>query len=154
MKSTQLVLLTAIAACAHIASAQEDFDPQPVIEGRQSALRDIGAAFKGVGDELKRSQPALASIRQYARQIEELSKQQKFWFPPGTGPESDIETAAKPEIWKQPEAFKARQAAFDEHAAKLVQVAAGNDVKAIRAQWQALGQACKACHDKFREKDD
>lgn len=140
--------------CVGIAIAQEDFDPQPVIEGRQSALRDIGAAFKGVGDELKKSQPSLPTIRQYARQIEDLSKQQKFWFPPGTGPEAEIETAAKPAIWQRAAEFKAGQAAFGEQAGRLAKVASGDDVKTIRAQWQALGQTCKGCHDKFREEDD
>jgi cytochrome c556 len=136
------------------ASAQEEFDPAPIIEGRQSALRDIGAAFKGINDEFKNSTPSLALIRQYAAQIDDLVKQQKFWFPPGTGPETEIETAAKPLIWKQPAEFKAGQAALSEQAAKLAKVAAGNDTAAIKAQWQALGKTCKGCHDKYREEDD
>jgi cytochrome c556 len=140
--------------CVGMALAQEDFDPQPIIEGRQSGLRDIGAAFKGINDELRRSAPSLPLIRQYARQIADLSQQQKFWFPPGTGPEAEIETQAKPEIWERPAEFKAGQAAMAEQAAKLVQVVAGDDVAAIRAQTQALGKACKSCHDRFREEDD
>ncbi len=146
--------LIALAACTGIAFAQEDFDPQPIIEGRQSALRDIGAAFKGITDELRKSQPSLPLIRQYARQIEDLSQQQKFWFPPGTGPEADIETAAKPVIWERPAEFKAGQAAMGEQATKLAKIAGGDDLKAIRAQWQALGRTCKGCHDKFRAEED
>ena len=143
-----------IAATLSVAIAEEEFDPKPVIEGRQAALRDIGAAFKGINDEFKKSQPALAMIRQYARQIEELSTQQKFWFPPGTGPESDIETKAKPEIWQHLTEFKAGQVAMGEQAAKLAKVASGDDLGAIKAQWQALGKTCKGCHDKYREEDD
>jgi cytochrome c556 len=145
-KSTfSLFLGMGISIGAGIVVADEDFDPQPVIEGRQSALRDIGAAFKGITDELKKPAPSLPVIRQYARQIDELSKQQKFWFPPGSGPESDIETAAKPE--------KAGQVEFSVQATKLAQVSAGTDVAAIKAQWQALGKSCKGCHEKFREED-
>lgn len=145
----------ACAACVGVSVAQEeDVDPVPVIQGRQSALRDIGAAFKGINDELKKSQPVLALIRQYARQIDDLAKQQKFWFPPGTGPETEIEMKAKPEIWKQPKEFKAGQAAMAEQAAKLANIAEGSDPAAIRAQWQTLGKTCKGCHDKFREEDD
>jgi cytochrome c556 len=143
-----------LITCVGIAIGQEDFDPRPVIEGRQSALRDIGAAFKAISDELKKPQPSLPVMRQYARQIEDLSQQQKFWFPPGTGPETELETAAKPLIWQRPAEFKAGQAALAEQAAKLAKVASGTDVKAIRAQWQTLGQTCKGCHDKFREEDD
>lgn len=153
-KSTfRLLLGFGISIGAGIVAADEDFDPQPVIEGRQAALRDIGAAFKGITDEFKKSAPSLPVIRQYARQIDELSKQQTFWFPPGSGPESDIETAAKPEIWQQPAQFKAGQAEFGEQAAKLMKVSAGTDISAIKAQWQALGKTCKGCHEKFREED-
>ncbi len=141
-------------AFTNVTAQDEDFDPQPVIEGRQSALRDIGAAFKGINDELKKSQPVMPLISQYANQIDDLVKGQKFWFPPGTGPETEIEMKAKPAIWQQPADFKAGQAALAEHAAKLAKVAAGADVAAIKAQTQALGRTCKSCHDKYREEDD
>lgn len=149
-----IVPAAVLLACTALVLADEDFDPEPIIQGRQAGLRDIGAAFKGIGDELKASSPSLASIRYNARQIEELAKQQPFWFPAGSGPESEIDTQAKPEIWRSGGEFKAAQDAMNEHARKLVQVAAGGDVGAIRAQWRELGGTCKSCHDRFREKED
>ena len=146
--------LLIITAFAGVSIAQEEFDPQPVIEGRQAALRDMGAAFKNISDEFKKSQPSIPVIRQYAMQIDDLAKQQKFWFPPGTGPETEIEMQAKAEIWKQPSDFKVGQAALTEQAGKLAKVAAGSDLAAIKAQWQTLGKTCKSCHDKYREEDD
>ena len=155
MKSKILSLaILVVLSSAGIALSQEEFDPEPIIEGRQAALRDIGAAFKNINDECKKSQPSLGVIRQYANQIDDFAKQQKFWFPPGTGPETEIEMKAKPEIWKQPAEFKAGQAAMSEGASKLAKVAAGQDLAAIKAQVQALGRTCKSCHDKFREEDD
>jgi cytochrome c556 len=150
---TFCLLLGMTTAGTGIVIADEDIDPQPVIEGRQSALRDIGAAFKGINDELKKSTPSLPVIRQYAQQIDQLSKHQGSWFPPGTGPDSDVITAAKAEIWQQPAQFKAAQAAFGEQATKLVKIAAGSEVAAIKSQWQALGRTCKGCHETFREED-
>jgi cytochrome c556 len=152
MKST--VLVCVLVASVGVVLAQEEFDPQPIIEGRQAALRDIGAAFKNINDEFKQSQPSIPVIRQNANQIDDLVKQQKFWFPPGTGPETEIEMRAKPTIWKQPAEFKAGQAALTEQASKLAKVAAGQDLAAIKAQTQALGRTCKGCHDKYREEDD
>jgi cytochrome c556 len=143
-----------VGTFAGVTLAQEEFDPQPVIEGRQSALRDIGAAFKGINDEFKKSQPSIPLIRQYATQIDDLAKQQNFWFPPGTGPETEIEMKAKADIWKRPAEFKAGQVAMAEQAGKLAKIAAGSDAAAIKSQWQALGKTCKGCHDKFREEDD
>jgi cytochrome c556 len=155
MKSKSSVAsLLVLAVCTGTGIAQEEFDPVPVIEGRQSALRDIGTAFKGINDELRKPHPSLPLIRQYATQIDDLAKQQKFWFPPGTGPETEIEMKAKPEIWKRPAEFKAGQAAMGEQAAKLAQIASGEDLSAIKLQAQTLGKACKSCHDKFREEEE
>jgi cytochrome c556 len=144
----------ALLVCAAPGIAEEDFDPEPIIEGRQAALRDIGAAFKAISDELKAPTPVLATIRSNTRQIEDLMKQQHFWFPPGTGPESEIETLAKPEIWQRPAEFKKAQTAFSEAAQQLTRAAEGSDVSAMRSQWRELGKTCKGCHDTFREEED
>lgn len=157
MKSQSIVsclLSFGISFGASSVVADEDLDPMRVIEARQSALRDIGAAFKAITDELKKAAPSVPSIRQHARQIEDFSKHQDAWFPEGTGPDSDVITAAKAEIWQQPAQFKAAQTAFGREVSKLVAVAAGSDVAAVRAQWRELGQTCKGCHLKFREADD
>ena len=155
MKSIRLVGgIAAAVLCAGIVIAEEEFDPEPIIEGRQAALRDIGGAFKNISDELKSSTPSVPTISSNARQIEELTRQQKFWFPAGTGPESDIETQAKPDIWKAPDEFQKLQRAFSEHAQKLVQVASAGNVPAIQAQWRELGKTCKGCHDQFREEEE
>lgn len=146
--------LLLVAACASVAISADEFDPQPIIEGRQSALREVGTAFKGVSDELRKSKPTLLLIREYARQIDDLSKQQKFWFPAGTGPETEIEMRAKADIWTKPAQFKAGQEAMSEQAAKLVETAGSDEIAAIRTQWRALGKTCKDCHDAFREEDD
>lgn len=148
-----MVTLALLTGAAHYSLADEDFDPEPIIESRQAALRDIGGAFKGISDELKKPQPALATIRQYARQITELWQPHASWFPPGTGPDTEIEMTAKQEIWEAPAKFSAAQRAMTEQTAKLVQVSAGTDVSAIRAQWQAVGKTCKGCHDQYREDD-
>lgn len=60
------------------------------------------------------------------------------------------DTTSKPEIWTQWDAFMQRQNAFEQEIAKLAETAAGGDARAIRAQFGAVGQSCKACHDDFR----
>lgn len=152
----QLLVPAVVALCGIGIAVAEDFDPEPIIQGRQAGLRDIGAAFKAISDELKAAAPMVATLRQNAKQIEALTTQQKFWFPAGTGPDADIdiETQAKPEIWQFAAEFKARQEAFSQEARKLSQIAEGGDVSAIRVQWRELGKTCKSCHEKFREEDD
>ena len=138
-----------------IGVAEDDFDPEAIIEARQAALRDVGGAFKAISDELRKSTPSMPTIASNAQQIEELISHRTSWFPQGTGPESDVETQAKPEIWSSGAEFARLQAAFGEHAQKLRQAAAsGGTVVAVQAQWRELGKTCKGCHDKFREEDE
>ena len=42
---------------------------------------------------------------------------------------------------------------FGAAANEMAKVAAGGDAAAVKAQFGKLGQACKACHDKFRAED-
>jgi cytochrome c556 len=135
-------------------AAEDEVDVAAVVEGRQSNLRDLGAAFKGMTDELKRSSPTAPLLLQYARQIDDLSKQQHFWFPPGTGPQPDIDTKAKAEIWAKPAQFAEAQKNFEREAAKLLQVSSANDMTAIRTQHRTVAKTCEGCHREFREKED
>jgi cytochrome c556 len=153
MNLTRTACLLALSLCVGNTFADEDIDERAVIEARQSALRDIGSAFKGINDELKKSSPALAKIRDHALTIEQLSQRQASWFPEGTGQDADVINAAKDEIWERPDEFAAAQQAMTAEIKKLVQVSGGTDVGAIKKQAQALGRTCKSCHDKFREED-
>ncbi|HEY5758067.1 MAG TPA: cytochrome c [Steroidobacter sp.] len=154
-------MIRAIAAISFVCTAvwssglarADEMDPQVVIEGRQANLRDLGAAFKAITDELKKSAPSLAVIRQYAGQVDALAQQQRFWFPRGSGPESEIETAAKPEIWSRTKEFVDAQLALVTEAARLREVAGGSDLEAIKSQHRAVGKTCKGCHDAFREEE-
>ena len=48
--------------------------------------------------------------------------------------------------------FKAKLEKMQGEAAKLAEVAKGGDLAAIKAQFGETGKACKACHDKYRNK--
>lgn len=43
--------------------------------------------------------------------------------------------------------------AYVKEANEMAKVAAAGDLGAIKAQFGKLGEACKACHDKFREEE-
>lgn len=124
-----------------------------VIAGRRSNLRDLGSAYKEMGEELKKSKPMPFLLQQYISQISDLSQQQQNWFPPNTGPKSGIETHAKEEIWARPQEFAAAMQAFQKEAAVLNAVSV-SDLDALKAEHKKLGLTCKNCHDTFREKED
>jgi cytochrome c556 len=72
-------------------------------------------------------------------------------FPAGSG--TGAPTRALPEIWQNRAEFDKLMQALGDKSAALATTAKSNDLKQIQPAFSALGDACKACHDKFREKD-
>lgn len=62
-----------------------------------------------------------------------------------------VETRVKPEFFQKPDDVKQVAVAFNKEANELAKVAAGGDAAALKAQFDKVGQSCKACHDKFRK---
>jgi len=155
-------LTMTLAACGGEAPvAYHGDDPLPngmtvkqQIEARQHNLKDLGGAYKVVNDQLKNDAPQLAEIKLAAQEIRSHSREIGNWFPKGTGPESGVKTEALAAIWVDEASFKTKAQAFDDEAAKLNDAVAMENVDAIKAQAKATGEACKACHDSFRQKKD
>lgn len=59
-------------------------------------------------------------------------------------------TRLKPEFFSNLEEVSRIGAEYVKNANQLQTVAAGNDQAAIKQAFGALGNSCKACHDKFR----
>ncbi len=68
-------------------------------------------------------------------------------FPPDSAKGETVETFAKPEIWSDPEGFKAAGEAMGKAFSDL---AATTDEAGFRAAFPAVGAACGGCHEKFR----
>ncbi len=62
-------------------------------------------------------------------------------------------TRAKPEIWENKADYESKMDKLKEAAAKLQEVTANGDRKAIAQQVGATGKACKSCHDDYRAKE-
>jgi cytochrome c556 len=156
MQITKLVASVSIALAVTTLATADEQDPQVTIEGRQANYREMGGAFKGIGDELKKSKPMLMLLRQHANQLSSLADSQagSDWFPEGTGPEAGIKTAAKDEIWRQREDFDKWRAELATEGEKLKKLAETGDIKSLTEQHKSLGKVCAGCHKTFREKDD
>jgi cytochrome c556 len=68
--------------------------------------------------------------------------------------EYPLETEALDVIWTEFDEFERLAVALQEQADALNNVAMGDDFAATKAAFLDVGQACKNCHDKFREEDD
>ncbi len=140
-----------LAASASVAIAA---DAGSVIKARQAHMKQIGAAAKGIHDELGKATPDAVVIQGFAKQIDGLAPQIPSWFPKGSGPEAGVKTAAKPEIWTDAAGFAQADSGFAAEAHKFDTVAQGGHIDAVRAEFADLGKACFACHSKFRAKED
>lgn len=67
--------------------------------------------------------------------------------------EFPLDTEALDVIWEEHEEFLERAADAREKSAALASVAKSGDLEKVTAAFLEMGEACKACHDKFREDD-
>ena len=131
-------------------SAQAQLKPEDAIKLRQSALRLIGYNFSSIGNMVNDKKPynKEEAIRN-ANYIEALSSHPWEFFVAGT---EKGDTKARAEIWKESDKFKAANEKLQAEASKLTQVAKAGDQAALKTQFNATAQACKNCHDSYREK--
>jgi cytochrome c556 len=120
-----------------------------VMHQRHEGMETIGKTNKAIKREFDSGSPNTGAILAGAAQIADLSRKASNWFPAGTGPDVG-KTGAKPEIWQDPKDFSAKLRRFQAAAAAFNQAAMSGDVNAIKGKFGELGQACKACHDKYR----
>ncbi|MGE0179218.1 MAG: cytochrome c [Sphingomonas sp.] len=124
--------------------------PAELIQNRQAGYKQIGAAFRGLFEQTRASEPNPATIRQHSATIARLAPNVSGWFPAGTGPETGLRTRAKAEIWTSPQDFRTGSVNLVVAARRMEQAAAGSDMAAIREAFRALQGTCAACHDRFR----
>lgn len=125
---------------------------QQAIKNRQDSMKKMGKAMKAAHRELDNSSPNLATIRESAATVSDVSKSVGSAFPKGSGPEAG-KTEAKADIWANPQDFTAKLANFQKAAAAFNSAAGGNDVAAIKKGFADLGGTCKACHEKYQAED-
>ena len=62
----------------------------------------------------------------------------------------DVKTRVKPAFFREQDKVKELAMAFNREANALAKVSATGDAAAIKAQFGKTGEACKSCHDKYR----
>ena len=140
-----------VVSGGHLSAA--DPSPAEIIKARQEKLKDLGEQMKTIGGQAKSGKLDRAVMAEAAKKAAAYAKELPTWFPKGTGAEAGVKTAAKPEIWAQPDDFKAAAEKLPPEADMLAEVVTSGDTPAIFAQLQATGKACQGCHKQFRVKD-
>lgn len=141
----------ALAVALATAPAAGQFNkPELAVKYRQSALFLMGSHMQRIKAELSTSKPRLEVLRASADLIDRLKTVPFEAFVPGT---DEVEnTAAKPEIWTEPDRFKKLAEQMQDRVTELDNAARAGDVAALRSAFDETGKACKRCHDDFRRK--
>ena len=120
--------------------------PEQIVEERQQVMKDNGAAWKHVQDQLKAG--SLDGIAADAKKMSDNAKRIPALFPEGTLTEK---SKAKPEVWQRKAEFDKAAMNFVAQADKLGAAAQSNDKAAVEAIAKDFGRnACGTCHQPFR----
>ena len=148
MKRPLLAILAVAAAATALPAAAQFQKPEDAIKYRQSALFVMAQHFSRIGAMVNGKVPFDAqAAAANADTAAMLSKLPFTAFIEGTDKGN---TKAKPEVWSEADKFKAAATKMQEEMAKLDAAAKTGNLDQIKAAFGATGQACKGCHDHFR----
>jgi cytochrome c556 len=174
-KWTFIALGTMALGAGSFVVAQEH--AEQIIQDRVANFREIGAAYKHIGDEVQSSSPDMRKIKDSAQLIKNRGADIVHWFPPGSEPlaeppenwldrfigwfssdgsmlPSEIKSHAKRAVWTERAQFEQAHGKFMTEANRMWQIVNDGQPTEIHTQFKRLGQACKGCHDVYREKLD
>lgn len=147
----------AVAASLAVATPLAVLAQQPpskaaqTIKYRQAALTLLGWNITPIGAMMKGETPFDAKkAEMHAIRLQQVAPMIVEGFPAGT--ETGAATKAKPEIWSNMDDFKSKAADLEKATGGLVAATRTGDQKKVGEALGAVGNACKACHDKYRDK--
>lgn len=143
----------ALAALAPVAAMADDDPKEAALEARHGYFLMLGANMGPLAAMAKGEMPYdEAAAAQAAANIETLTKYTVgMHFIEGTSSKDMDDSDAKPEIWTDMAGFGAKFADLQKAATGASEAVKGGQAN-VGPVVQALGGACKACHDNYREK--
>jgi cytochrome c556 len=113
-------------------------------------MRQMNGAGRVIRTELAKDTPDTAAIKEAASRLNTAAGKLPKVFDKPVDPASGIKSAAKPEVWSDAKGFSDKALALQGETAKLLLLADGSDVAALKAQVTAVNGACGACHQTYR----
>jgi cytochrome c556 len=154
---SSLIALCALAPVSAVLA--QDAAPTPeqqaeaVVLTRQGLLKVMGMYMGPLGAMLKQKMPFDAAVAGKSGQhIAELGTMIPDVFAADTRNKTSAKTKAQDGIWTNQADFKAKADDLVKAANTLVEAAKGGDKTATLKAAGAVGKACGACHDNYRNK--
>jgi cytochrome c556 len=148
-RMTWVVVVAVVGFLAGSAFAQFA-KTEDAIKYRQSVMFLVGQHFSRMGAVVKGEQPYnKEAFEKNAVLVDSLYRLALEAF---MAPGSDKGSGMKADALAQKDKFTQMHNTTEAELAKLVAVAKGGDLNAIKPQFGAAGASCKACHDAYRNK--
>lgn len=121
-----------------------------IVLERMEQMKSIAKSMKSIAQSLKQEPLEVTAIAEEAKSIASNSEHVTHMYPADS---FYAPSEASLKILDQPEAFGGLAIQMKKEADLLAKMTVTEtDVSALNAQFKKLGQSCKACHEKFREK--
>lgn len=147
--------MTSAVAIALVFGLSVDVSAETIAEDAFKYRHHIMEAMGGHAGALSMTIRGLAgspeSASKHAEAMSSLGTEIGSLFQEGSNVE---DSAALPEIWEEPEDFAEAVAKAEKALAVLKAAADDNDVQALGRAFHNVGEACKGCHERFREEHD
>lgn len=150
----KLTLALVAAACTATAFASEK-GTNDLIKFRQSGYTFMAWNMGKIKAQLDAPNTDMKAVEAAANVIAATANSgMGALYAPGTEKGKGWEkTRAKPELFTQKEEVGKVAGTFRSAAEAMQMAAASGDKAAAKAAFGKLGESCKGCHDKFREKE-
>lgn len=149
MKRLVMVTLAAAGLATALPAAAQFQKPEDAIKYRKAAMTVMANHFGRIAAMANGKAPFDAAAAQGNADIVAMMARLPFaGFVEGT---ASGETKAKPEIWSEPEKFKAATTRMQDEVVKLNAAAKTGSLDQIKIAVGDVGKSCKACHDNYRK---
>ena len=140
----------AVAVVAAPVAAYAQQKPDTLVRQRQAAMILQGKYFGPLAGMAQGKVPYdQAVVARNAMYLDVLNRMPWDGFAPVTREEK---SRALPAVFTDGAKFTEAQNQFQGEVTKLVAVSKSGDEASVKAQIQAVGKSCGACHDNFRQK--
>lgn len=149
MKRLLLATVAVAGALSSLPAAAQFAKPEDAVKYRKAVMTVMANHFGRVGAMVNGRAPYDAAAA--ATNVEIAAKMSALPFiayVDGTPGTAKGEASAK--IWTERAKFDAAAKKMQEEMAKLATASKANNLDALKAAFGPVGQACKACHDDFR----
>ncbi|MDQ2695856.1 MAG: cytochrome c [Pseudomonadota bacterium] len=145
------VLTAALAVTLGLSAALQAASPDEQIKYRQNVMKALGGHTGAATLIVQGKSGHPDHLLSHAQGMAAIGTQIGDLFPAGSG---ESETAARPEIWSQPEEFGKAVTRTEEATAAFLAAVESGDQEKIGAAMKDVGGSCKGCHDDFRRKKE